>query len=245
MKSEKILGVKIDNLSKKEIKEKINFYLFNQKNKTHQIATINPEFILLAQKNKVFKEVLNKSSLKVTDGFGIKVAFWLKRKKNKTRWTGVDLLNYILFLSNKNNLKIFLLTNKKGLSLWKETAQAIEKKYPYLLIRGYDYEIKLDNTTIKNIQDKVKNSQADILFCNWGAPQQEIILSYLVNANISLKLVMGVGGSFDFLTQKLKRAPLWMRKIGLEWLYRFYQQPWRWKRIFNATIVFLWKVIKS
>ncbi len=259
-----LLGVKIDNLTKKEILEKVNCFL-NEK-KFHQIATINPEFVLLAQKDKEFKKILNNCDLNIADGFGIKLAFWKNGKNLKSRMTGIDLMLEILKIAEQNKYSIFLAANKNGLSNWQETRAAILKIYPNLKINGADLDLQSVIPVPYQVQNKLRQKSGefsrtvnfildsrfrgndissitnyDILFCNFGAPYQEKFINSLKNGNI--KLAMGVGGSFDFITGEIKRAPLWLRNIGMEWLWRLILQPRRFKRIFNSVMVFLWKII--
>lgn len=235
-----ILGVRIDNFSEKETLEKVESFL--REDKFHQIATINPEFILEAQKNIEFKNILNNCDLNVADGFGIKLAFRRFGWHLKTRITGVDLMQEILKIAQEKKLKIFLAARKDGLSGFKETKDAILKKYPDLEIAGAD----LDKTQ-KLAMDA---GEADMIFCNFGAPFQEIFLHSLKNEKSGkIKLAMGVGGSFDFLTGKAKRAPKIMQFFGLEWFWRIFQpQPWKYKkkrlkRIWNAVVIFMIKII--
>ena len=129
-----ILGVKIDNLSKYEILDKVKFFL--SEDKFHQIATVNPEFILEAQKNEAFKNILNSCDLNIADGVGIKFASWRYGKNLKCRMTGVDLMWKIIRLAHQNKLTVFLVANKDGLSTWEETRDVILKSYPDLEING-------------------------------------------------------------------------------------------------------------
>ena len=230
-----ILGVRTDNLSHEEILERISDFL--NEDKFHQIATVNPEFILEAQKDKEFKNILNNCDLNIADGVGMKFAFWRKRDKLKSRIAGADLMDEIIKIADEKNLGVFLAANKDGLSLWEESATAIKKIYPNLKISG----VNLD----KNIcQWLMVNGQWSIVLCNFGAPYQEKFLNSLKNdKNAKIKLAMGIGGSFDYLTGKITRAPIFMRQIGLEWLWRLIQQPKRIKRIWNAVIIFPIKVI--
>jgi N-acetylglucosaminyldiphosphoundecaprenol N-acetyl-beta-D-mannosaminyltransferase len=230
---DQIFGVRVDNLAKKDILEKINEFLSEPC--FHRIATVNPEFILEAQKNPEFKKVLNASELNVADGVGIWFAFLRHGKYLKSRMAGADLMLEILRLAEKNNLAVFLAANKDGLSTWQETRDAIFKIYPKLAISGADLN-QLDT------ECPIGHS-VSILFCNFGAPQQELFIQSQKRATI--RLAMGVGGSFDFLTGKAKRAPLFLRRLGLEWLWRLILQPRRIKRIFNAVIIFPVKVIFS
>lgn len=227
---DEILGVKVDNFSRQEILEKVEIFLLG--NSFRQIATVNPEFILQAGEDAEFKNILNSCDLNIADGFGIKLAFWKYGKKLKCRMAGIDLMEEILRRASDKNLKIFLAANSRGLSGWELTRDAIHATYPSLIIKGENLDIH--NTTYI-IPD------TNIVFCNFGAPNQEKFLNNLKSDKI--KLAMGVGGSFDYLTGKIPRAPKFMRQIGLEWLFRLFVQPNRWKRIWNAVIIFPIKVI--
>jgi N-acetylglucosaminyldiphosphoundecaprenol N-acetyl-beta-D-mannosaminyltransferase len=226
-----ILDVKIDNLSKKEVLEKIVFFLNDDS--FHQIATINPEFILQARKDLEFRKVLNNCDLCVADGIGIWFAFLRFGKYLKNRFAGIDLMQEILEIANKEDRSIFLIANNSGLSNWRETRKAILKKYPNLKIKGVDLAKKSTAQTHLNID-------SEIVFCALGAPEQERFLHSLKSQkNGRIRLTMGIGGGFDFLTGKIKRAPGFMRRFGLEWFWRFLREPkYRAVRILKAIIVF-------
>lgn len=240
-----ILGIRIDNLSKKEILEKIEFFLTEEK--FHQVATVNPEFILRAQKDLEFKNILNKSDLNVADGVGIWYAFLRHFKSLEKRIAGVDLMEEVLKIANEKGLSLFLAIHRNGLSSFEDIKRTLNEKYPNIEIAGCD----ADPRKCKKIITMIDHS---LVFCNFGFPAQEKFIHLLKNnqnSNLQLascqgkiRLAMGVGGSFDFVTGKIKRAPMWMQKIGLEWLWRFALEPrYRFKRIFNAIVVFPFKII--
>lgn len=267
----KILGVKIDNLSKEEILKKVEFFLSDSQ--FHQIATVNPEFIIRAGEDPEFKNILNNCYLNIADGSGIKLAFWRYGKKLKCRMAGIDLMLEILKLASQRNLKVFLAASSRGLSSWELTRDSINKMYPSLEISGA-------NTDIKKPYSEPVTMNQELVFCNFGTSYQEKFLNSLKSAknglpphlcqnknyvtgnfkeennfteNIGLqeqrcrgkiRLAMGVGGSFDYLTGKVPRAPEFMRQIGLEWLFRLIIEPrYRFKRIWNAVVIFPIKVI--
>jgi N-acetylglucosaminyldiphosphoundecaprenol N-acetyl-beta-D-mannosaminyltransferase len=267
----KILGVKIDNLSKEEILKKVEFFLSDSQ--FHQIATVNPEFIIRAGEDPEFKNILNNCDLNIADGSGIKLAFWRYGKKLKCRMAGIDLMLEILKLASQRNLKVFLAASSRGLSSWELTRDSINKMYPSLEISGA-------NTDIKKPYSEPVTMNQELVFCNFGTSYQEKFLNSLKSAknglpphlcqnknyvtgnfkeennfteNIGLqeqrcrgkiRLAMGVGGSFDYLTGKVPRAPEFMRQIGLEWLFRLIIEPrYRFKRIWNAVVIFPIKVI--
>ena len=241
----KILGVRIDNLKKDAIILKIEEYLSEPN--FHHIATVNPEFILRAQRDSEFKNILNKTDLNVADGVGIWYASLRYASHLENRMAGVDLMHEILQIADRKKLSLFLAIHKNGLSSFGEIKGTLNEKYPNVEIFGED----MDPRKSKRMMAEINHP---IVFCNFGFPQQEKVINSLKNnQNSSLRLggfqskirmAMGVGGSFDFVTGKIRRAPLWMQKIGLEWLWRFAQEPsYRFKRIVNAVIVFPIRII--
>ncbi len=234
----KILDLEIDNLSQKEILDKINVLL--SESGFHQIATINPEFVLEAQNNLNFQKIVNACDLKIADGIGILLGGFLQGKLIKHRFAGADLIFKILEKAQEKKLDVFLVCRKDGLSLWKETRDAILKIYPSLNILGDDIEAG-------NNKYKIGIKNEVVLFCNFGTPEQEIFINSQKCATI--RLAMGVGGSFDFITGKITRAPYFLRFLGLEWFWRLIQpQEWKFKkqrikRICKSLIIFPIKII--
>lgn len=214
-----ILGVGIDNLTMAEVLRKIEDFLADAQ--PHYIVTPNPEFLVLAQKDRQFKDILNQADLAVPDGTGLILAARFLRRPLSQRITGADLMEQICQKAAQKNWPISLLGAGPGVA---ETAgQNLKKKYPGIKIE----------------------KEAPILFVALGAPKQEKwIVNNLANRP-SVKLAVGVGGAFDFLAGRVRRAPYFLRKIGLEWLWRLAIQPWRIKRIWRATVVFPGLIIKN
>ncbi|NTU66645.1 MAG: WecB/TagA/CpsF family glycosyltransferase [Candidatus Moranbacteria bacterium] len=227
-----ILGIRIDNFTQKEIIEKIVFFFSEEK--LHQVATVNPEFILEAQKNELSREILNSCDLNVADGFGISCAFLRYGKMLKARIPGADLVHEILRIADQKKMGVFLAINKDGLSGFQEIKDAISKTYPNIAVSSAD----LDRNDTKY---QLPDSAGSILFCNFGHPQQEAFINSQKCGNI--RLAMGVGGSFDYLTGKVKRAPIFMQRLGLEWLFRLIRQPKRIGRIWRAVVVFPIRIV--
>ena len=223
-----VLGVKIDNISYATITKDIEKYL--NSSRYHRIVTLNPEILLTAHSDTEYKKMLNNSDLKIVDGFGIHIALLCRGQKLKDRVTGIDLMYEILKKVDDLSGTVFLAAHLYGLSSWTEVKNSLEVRYPHITFLGDD--IDPENFSDKNIE----NIFVDVVFCNFGAPEQEMFLSKFHNGQS--KIGIGVGGSFDFATGTLPRAPQWMRKCGIEWLYRLYKQPRRWRRICNAVIFF-------
>ncbi|MFC1638295.1 WecB/TagA/CpsF family glycosyltransferase [Patescibacteria group bacterium] len=239
MEKIEVLKVKIDNLDKKSALEKLDYFL--RGDSFNQIVTINPEFVLEAQKNRRFRDILNNAELGLVDGVGINLAFWRNGMRLKSRMTGMNLIWNVLEKANEERLKVFLIASKDGISDWRTTRQAIRERYPFLKICGMNLNPNVTNANgLRNIS---KLQGSDILFCNFGAPHQEIFINSVRDCEAKIKLAVGVGGSFDFISGKIRRAPKFVRILGLEWLWRLFVQPWRIKRIFRAVVIFPIKVL--
>ncbi|MBU1992726.1 WecB/TagA/CpsF family glycosyltransferase, partial [Patescibacteria group bacterium] len=134
--------------------------------------------------------------------------------------------------------RIFLLGAAKGV------AEEVKEKFKKAKIVG-TYEGSPAPKQEKKIRELIVNSGTEVLFVAYGAPAQEMWISRNLKFLKTVRLAVGVGGAFDFLSGKVKRAPGWMRKIGLEWLYRLIKEPRRIRRIINAVIKFPYKIISS
>lgn len=224
-----LFGIPIDNFSKVHILHFLHDAL--EEPRFHRITTVNPEFLLLAEKNPSFKNSLLQADLRIADGMGIALAFALRGGKLKQRFPGADLVEHILHLAAAHHYSLFCAVRQGGLSSYEEVRAALLKKFPTLLLDGGDFDMKMRTTNFGEIQ-------ASILLCNFGAPEQEFFVEQSEKGETPIRLAMGVGGAFDYLTGKVFRAPHWMRFLGLEWLWRLKEQPGRLPRVFRAVIVF-------
>lgn len=236
MREVKILGIKIDNITKNEAIKKIEQFLCS--NKQCQIATINPEFLVTAQKDKEFFNILNQADLSLTDGFGLLLMSHLLNCKIKERIIGSDLMNNLFKIAEKKDYKVCILNLKGGLSKKEEINLALKNKHPRLKFIVKDIKQNYSDLDISEIAKFAPR----ILIVGLGAPFQEKLIYYNLQKIPSIKIAIGIGGSLDFLTGKIARAPYFIKKIGLEWLWRLFSQPEqrirRLKRIFTAIVVF-------
>ncbi len=265
---QKILKVRFDYITLKQATE--TAIQWSQNSDQKYITTPNPEIVLEAQKNKKFLKILNKSDLNIADGTGILWASKFLKITEKSskgmvllKWiisliltplfpsyirtelpervTGVDLMQNICKEASKTNIKIFLLGAADNVA--EKTKEILEKKYKGVKIVGAYAGSPKENEE-KEIREIVKDSAADILFIAYGAPAQEIWIHRNLQKMPNIKVAIGIGGSFDFISGMRKRAPKWMQKIGIEWLYRLLQQPKRIIRIYRAIIKFPLKILK-
>jgi len=174
----------------------------------------------------------------VPDGFGLQCATWFLGQKIGERITGVDLTWEICKLAAKKGYSVYFLGAAEGVA--QKAAQRIKLLYPDLKIAG-TYAGMPDE---EGIIDRINDTKPDILLVAFGAPKQDFFIQEYLPKLPTVKLAMGVGGSFDFISGKVKRAPQIYRDLGLEWFYRFYNEPWRALRIFNATVRLMVSVVK-
>ena len=247
----KILGIKADKINNQEALDKIKNFLSAEKPYTlksklqqqHYIITLNSEIVLKAQKNEEYFHILNNADLSITDGIGLKLA-GLATGNNIKRIPGADLTEKILQLAQNKKLKIAVLNWSKGLSEKEDIEKALIKKYHGLEFIIEDIERDFADFTETESFINLQKFKPAILFVALGAPYQEKFIYHNLKKLPSVKLAIGVGGSFDFISGKIKRAPLIFQKLGLEWLWRLIMQPQRWKRIYDAVIIFPCKFIK-
>ncbi len=241
----KILGINIERIKKNEAIKRVSDFL--DSDRQSMIFTPNPEMLVDAQRDKYFKEVLNKGVLNLCDGFGLQLFSGFRLK----RISGVDFMQDILKLAEQKNKSVYFLGSgsEKVISNLK---RVIREEYPKLKIVGAHpgHELRIMNDELRGALDlnkqmnddllaEITMSEPDILFVAFGHEKQEKWIYEYIADMPSVKIAMGVGGSFDFLSGKIKRAPKFIRTIGMEWLYRLILELKRIKRIFKATFVFM------
>ena len=237
-----ILGVKINRITTKEALEVVKqCVVFPRMN---YFVTPNPEFLVRAQKDKIFKETLNNATLALPDGFGLMLAAKYLKKPLDKRITGIDFIYKIAKLSEKEKYTLYLYGAGKDVA--KKAADKLKKKFPDLKILGAEsgYRGRVELSDSEVVED-IKKKNPDILLVALGSPKQERWIETHLQDFTGVRLAMGVGGSFDYISGRIKRPPKFIRKIGLEWLIRLIKQPWRIKRIYTATIHFAYLVIKE
>ncbi len=264
-----ITGVPIDNLTYEGFLGRIEGFISS--NRKAYVVTVNPEMILNASIDDEFSEVLQASNVNTADGIGVlwaayylslpffdnvfknyfqllsslaAILFSLKKIKSvlNQRITGSDLLPKLVEYSQDRYWKIYLLGASKGVA--RRAKQKLVSLYPQASIVGY-YEGSPHKRDEDEICDLVNEAKPDILFVAYGSPSQELWIHRNLFKLNSVKVAIGVGGSFDFYGGKIKRAPKLMQKLGLEWLWRLFREPSRIKRIWNATYRFIKLVFKE
>ncbi len=229
-----LFGVNITIDSKNDILSEVENYLLGKSKKSpFVIVTPNPEQVMLAQHDKEFLKLLNKADVALPDGVGLVWAM----KGIVSRIPGVDFMSDLVRMANKNSWEIGLVGGWNGVG--KKALAELQTSYANL--KGWAMEP--EKTSVEKLAKQIIDSNTKIVFVGLGAPKQEEYIDVL-KKQCKQVVFMSVGGAFDMIAGGVKRAPLWMQKLGLEWLYRLFQEPWRWKRQV-AIIEFLFLVIKE
>ncbi|MFP4322009.1 MAG: WecB/TagA/CpsF family glycosyltransferase [Anaerolineales bacterium] len=202
----------------------------------HQVCTINPEFLVMAQENAAFRAVLQRSALNVIDGWGTALALRWRGVPVPERVTGSDGVPRIVARAAECGWRLFLLGAAEGVAA--EAARIFERQHPGVQIVG-TYAGSPAPEDAAQIIARINNSGADILLVAYGAPAQDIWIE-THRDKLHVTMAMGIGGTLDFVTGRVPRAPRWMRRIGLEWLFRLYKQPWRWRRMLRLPRFAWW-----
>ena len=229
------IGIPLDNLSISETLDRIEKSIFHNKQIHH--CVINAGKVVKMQSDKKLQKSVISSDIINADGMGVVWAARLMGLKIKERVTGIDLMDKLVGLAHNKNYKCFFLGAKE--QVVKKVADHYSDKYSNQVIAGYrngyfDFEEE------KIIIDQIIKSKANLLFVAITSPKKEIFINKYKDQLKSVNLIMGVGGSFDVISGEVKRAPLFMQKIGLEWFFRFVQEPRRmWRRYLIGNLKFI------
>lgn len=223
----RILGLPVSAITYGEWLDLIGRWIAEENGRVHHVCTINPEFVMIAQKDALFRYILSRCDLTVPDGVGLLLAARLLGTPLPERVTGSDGVPRIAERAAHNGWKLFFLGARPGVA--DKAADVLRARYPELNIVG-TYSGSPAPEEEAEIVERVNASGADILFVAYGAPEQDKWIARNL-PRLRVKMAMGVGGTFDFIAGIIPRAPLWMQRLGLEWLYRLYLQPWRIRRM--------------
>jgi len=219
-----VLGVRVDCLDMRATLDRIETLV--GAGGLHLVATVNPEFIMRARRDPEFARVLESADLCLADGTGV---VWAARRQGcslSSPVTGTDLIPPLAALCAKQGFRLFLLGAEPGVAA--DLAARLRTAHPELAVAAHagSPDASADEETVSLI----RAHRTQVLLVAFGAPKQELWIDRLKD-RIGAPVGIGVGGAFDYLTGRVPRAPVWMRRAGLEWLYRLLHQPWRVRRM--------------
>ncbi len=235
-----MMGCQVDNLSMEETLAKVEEFI--RSGQPHQHVVINVDKLVKASRDPALRRIINACALINVDGMPVVWASRLLGKPLKERVAGADLFEALMRRAGDKGWRVFLLGARD------EVVQAVraayQRKYPQLVIAGCrdGYWSEAEEAAVA---EQVRASRADLLFVAISSPKKEQFLGRWQGA-MQVPFAMGVGGTFDVAIGRIRRAPLWMQKAGLEWFYRFLQEPKRmFRRYFIDDMAFIWLLIKE
>lgn len=212
-----------------------------EKKQFTQHVVVNVAKVVTMCKDSILKESVCASDLINIDGMGVVLGARILGHDVPERVAGVDLFYQLLKVSTERHFPVFLLGAKDDVV--SETRQRVQKLYPELIVAGHHHGYFWDDEGA--VVDEIRKSGARLLFVAITSPKKETFINRW-KEQLGVDFVMGVGGTFDVVAGKVKRAPLWMQNAGMEWLYRVIQEPSRmWKRYLITNSIFVWMVIKE
>ncbi|RFN59156.1 WecB/TagA/CpsF family glycosyltransferase [Marixanthomonas ophiurae] len=241
VKKQNLLNTQIHNLTMQETLQLVAKNIEEEKQVHHVV--VNAGKLVSMQKDLQLRESVNSSDLINADGQAVVWASRFLGKPLKERVAGIDLMANLVAMAHEKGYKIFLFGAKE--EVVKEVAEIYKEQYSKNLVAGYRNGYFKPGEE-EQIAQQIANSGAQMLFVAISSPVKE---NFLYNNREILKkvnFVMGVGGSFDVISGKTKRAPKWMQNSGLEWFYRFLQEPKRmWKRYLVGNTKFIMLVFRE
>ena len=232
------LGIKIDNYNLEEALNRVDEIV--AKRKPSYYCGVNLNQLVLYKENGRLHEIFDKAELLTIDG---KPVMWISKMLKtpfKQKISGPDFMYETCKLADKKGYRVFLLGGAEGVG--QAAVNDIRKTCPNLQVAGIyspPFGFEKDPIEMKKINTMLKESNADLLYVGLGSPKQDIFIDDNKN-EYQIPLSFSVGIAIDYLGGNIKRAPVWMQNIGLEWFYRFCQEP---KRLFKRYFIDSWKVI--
>jgi N-acetylglucosaminyldiphosphoundecaprenol N-acetyl-beta-D-mannosaminyltransferase len=224
----RVLGVRIDRVRRGDAVARIAAAIATARagGPPLQVATINPEFVMRAQRDPAFAHVLEAAGLCLADGVGI---VWAARLQGAhlERVAGVDLIETLAPLAAHRGWSLFFLGAEPGVG--QQAAAALQERVPGLRVAGV-WAGGPSSADDSETCARIKEARPDLLLVAYGAPGQDLWIARNLEA-VGVPVAMGVGGALDFLAGRKRRAPSWVRRMGLEWGHRLLREPWRARRM--------------
>lgn len=227
-----ILGCRVDKVNMLEAVSRIESLA--AEGRFVHIVTLNAEIAYMAETDDKLRNIINAAELVTPDGSGIVWAAGRLGEPLEERVAGIDLLNEVCALAAERGYGVYLLGSEPGVA--EAAAAALQMRLPELRVCGthHGFFLKEQGGT-ERVIGQLRAISPDIIFVAMGAPKQELVIDEL-RRSLEHGVVMGVGGSFDVLAGRVKRAPKAVQKLRLEWLWRTVLQPSRWKRTMRLPL---------
>ncbi len=195
--------------------------------RAHQVITLNPEMLCSARHDPALWGLLNQGDLVVPDGYGI---IWAGERFGcpfPERVTGIDLVQALAARAAGAGWRLYLLGGAPGVA--EAAAANLQRQHPGLQVAGTGHGY-FTRAEVPAVLGRIRTAGPDLLLAGMGFPRQEYFIRDHCQ-DLGLPVAVGVGGSFDVISGRLRRSPLWIQRLRLEWLFRIFQEPARWRRL--------------
>lgn len=238
----RILGTPVDAVTRAEALQRCESFL--RGTRLHHVVTANPEMLLHARRHYSYAATLQHADLVLPDGIGLVVAARWSRYPLPERIPGVEFFLELCQLAAREGKRVFLLGGWGGVVT--NVADQLRQKIPHLNVSAFTPDHSADAPPAA-LWDALASIQPGLLFVAYGVPKQErwIAQHRARLESLGVRIALGVGGTFDMLSGRLPRAPHWIRRSGLEWLWRLRLQPRRFPRAFRAAVMFPLAVVRE
>ena len=237
-KSIRILNSRVDQVTQADAIEWVKSFLAD--GAVHQVITANTLMLIEAQQNAELVQVIESAALVVPESSGVAWAAWQMGTPLDSIVPGIDLFQALCRLARDLDRSIYLLGAQPGVA--EQAAVSLSAYYPGLRVAGTHHGYFSPAEEVAVVAN-IHEASPGFLFVALSVPAQELWIKRHLAA-LGVPVVMGVGGSLDVISGRLRRAPGWLRELNLEWLYRTVQEPWRLKRIIQLPL-FVWKILRS
>ena len=232
------MGVRIDPLTMDETVDAVEKFVIEQR--PLHLMGVNADKINQCQSDEVIKKIVNDSEIINADGASVVLASRFLGYQVPERVAGIDLMQRLLKLADEKSYSVYFFGSKE--EVLQDMLKNFKEEYPKLRVAGYrnGYFSEEDE---QDIQEDIREKNPDFVFVGITSPKKEYIIQKFMDNRVN-SIFMGVGGSFDVLSGHIKRAPLWMQKSNLEWLFRVANEPKRlFKRYFVGNVTFIKRVL--
>ncbi|MDN6040295.1 MAG: WecB/TagA/CpsF family glycosyltransferase, partial [Lactobacillus sp.] len=239
-KKEKLFGIDFNALTMQETVELVDQAIHQQRG-IHLLG-VNADKILAIEKDTELAAVVHKADIINADGASVVLASRFLGRPLPERVAGIDLMQSLLRLSNEKHYSVYFIGAKEAVI--NQMIARLDVQYPELIVAGYQNGY-FEGERWSEIATEIKRSRAQLVFIGITSPIKEQFIDFLLRHGVT-SVLMGVGGSFDVLSGNIKRAPLWIQRLNLEWLFRMLQEPQRlFRRYFFGNGRFILKVLAA